>query len=324
MIERTSLPASDRIEQAAGQWLERQDFGGLSAEEERAFASWLAQSVSHRVAYVRLRAAWSRTARLAALRTPMRASRIMSVKTRWPGFMRHAVVLGAIAAIGAVAIAKFSGPDGKIYATAVGDREIITLADGSHVELNTNSVLRADITAQHRIVTLEKGEAYLDVKHDGAHPFVVRARNYRITDLGTKFVVRTKPDRLEVSLVEGSARIDAADPHGFASSVVMKPGEMAIGHDNRIALVKRGEHRIVEDLGWRRGVVMFDNTTLADAVAEFNRYNREQLAISDPSIARLKIVGTFPATDLELVLAAVEDVYGLHITHDGNTIHIHR
>lgn len=324
MSDLTTVPASNDIEQMAGRWLERQDFGGLSAEEETAFASWLAQSVSHRVAYVRLRAAWRRTARLAALHTSMRQTGVASVKTRWPGFLRHAVALGVIAAIGALAIGQFSAPGGKIYSTAVGDREIITLPDGSHVELNTNTILRADITAQHRIVILEKGEAFLDVKHDAGRPFVVRAQQYRITDLGTKFVVRSNSDRLEVSLVEGRTKIESADAHSGAPAVVMKPGEVAIAHDGHIALVKKGEHRISEDLGWRRGVVIFDNTTLADAVTELNRYNREQLAISDPSIARLKIVGTFPATDLELVLAAAEDVYGLHFTRDGNNIRIHR
>lgn len=316
--------AADRIEQEAGRWLEQQDFGDLAPDEQRAFTAWLAQSTVHRVTYVRLAAAWNKTARLAALRTPMRPESAPAGRPRWPNFLRHAVAVAVIAAIGAFAVGNLRSPEGKVYATDIGDREIITLADGSHVELNTNSVLRADITAQHRIVTLEKGEAYLDIKHDAKHPFIVRAQQYRITDLGTKFVVRSKPQRLEVSLVEGSAEIAPLNPKSPATPVVLKPGDMAIGHESRIALVKRGKHLIEEDLGWRRGVLVFDNTTLESAVAELNRYNRQQLVISDPSVARLKIVGTFPATDIQLVLAAAEDVYGLHITHDGNTIRIHR
>jgi len=317
-------PGADHIEQEAARWLERQDFADLSREEERAFANWIAQSTVHRVTYVRLSAAWGKTARLAALRTPMRVASAAPAKPRWPNLLRHTVAVGAIAAISAFIVGNLRSPEGKIYTTDIGDREIITLADGSHVELNTNSVLRADVTAQHRIVTLERGEAYLDVKHDAKRPFVVRAQQYRITDLGTKFVVRSKPQRLEVSLVEGSAEIAPLNPKGDTVPIVMKPGDMVIGHDNRIALVKRGKHLIEEDLGWRRGVLVFDNITLESAVTELNRYNRQQLVISDPSIARLKIVGTFPATDIELVLAAAEDVYGLRVTHNGNTIRIHR
>jgi transmembrane sensor len=323
MSEPELTSSSDRIEQEAGAWLERLDFG-LSAEERTAFEGWLAACVTHRVAFVRLRAAWDRTERLAALRTPMRPEPAVQTKKTWPRLLRHAVPLGGLAAAGIFAIVSFSGSGQTIYATAVGDREIITLADGSHVELNTDSVLKADITAAHRIVTLAKGEAYLDVKHDSGRPFVVNAGAYRITDLGTKFVVRAKPGRLEVSLVEGKARVEATHPAAGTSPVVLKPGEMAIGHDERIALVEKGEHLIAESLGWRRGVLVFDNTPLASAAAELNRYNRRQLVITDPSIAKLKVVGTFPATDLELVLAAAEDVYGLRVTYEGNTIRIHR
>lgn len=317
------MTRAESIEQTAGQWLERHDFG-LDADERAAFDEWLAQSVDHRVAYLRLRAAWNRTERLAALRHPMRPVPAAPQKKSWPGLLRHAAVLGVIATAATIAALSFTGKKEAVYATAVGDREIITLADGSHVELNTDTVLRADINADHRFVTLEKGEAYLDIRHDAKHPFVINAPDYRITDLGTKFVVRTRQDKLEVGLVEGSARVEATMPGADAAPVVLKPGDVAIAHAGRIAVVNKNEHRIAEQLGWRRGVLVFDNTALADAVTEINRYNRRQLLIDDPSIAKLTIVGTFPATDLDLVLAAAEDLYGLHITHDGNTIRIHR
>ena len=51
--------AADRIEQEAGRWLERQDFGDLTPDEQCAFTAWLAQSTVHRVTYVRLAAAWN-------------------------------------------------------------------------------------------------------------------------------------------------------------------------------------------------------------------------------------------------------------------------
>ena len=54
----------------------------------------------------------------------------------------------------------------------------------------------------------------------------------------------------------------------------------------------------MNELGWRRGVLVFDNTTLADAAIEFNRYNRQKLVIADPAAARLTIDGTFQTTDV--------------------------
>jgi ferric-dicitrate binding protein FerR (iron transport regulator) len=53
-------------------------------------------------------------------------------------------------------------------------------------------------------------------------------------------------------------------------------------------------------------LLWFDRVTLADAVLEFNRYNRRQLVIDDPEIATLHIGGTFDATDLESFVAALQ------------------
>ena len=49
----------------------------------------------------------------------------------------------------------------------------MNFADGSRIELNTNTVLRARMTTDQRIVWLEKGEAYFRIKHDSTHPFIV-------------------------------------------------------------------------------------------------------------------------------------------------------
>ena len=91
--------------------------------------------------------------------------------------------------------------DGLFYAakgevqtisTAVGGHKLVKLSDGSRIELNTDTVIR--IKGWQRTVMLAKGEAFFEIKHDALHPFTVDVAGQRITDLGTKFVVRRKPD----------------------------------------------------------------------------------------------------------------------------------
>jgi transmembrane sensor len=65
---------------------------------------------------------------------------------------------------------------------------------------------------------------------------------------------------------------------------------------------------------------MFDHTTLAEAVAEFNRYNRQKIVIADPQIAKLEIGGTFPSDDVKLFGRAAHIALGLNVEERGNTI----
>jgi transmembrane sensor len=78
------------------------------------------------------------------------------------------------------------------------------------------------------------------------------------------------------------------------------------------------------ELGWRHGVVVFDHTTLADAAAEFNRYNRKKLIVTDPSVARLKIGGTFQTTNTNQLTQLARDIFGLTTEDRGQDIVISR
>src|SRR6185437_2204115 len=160
---------------------------------------WLAQSPAHEIAFLRLEEAWGRSERLSALprSTPERLPRAA------PLLLRIAAALVIAAAIGGFAATQLVHSPERVFSTPVGGHESITFADGSKVELNTNTVLRARMTTEQRIVYLEKGEAFFQIRHDAAHPFVVMVGDRRITDLGTQFVVRREPSRLKVAVVQG-------------------------------------------------------------------------------------------------------------------------
>jgi ferric-dicitrate binding protein FerR (iron transport regulator) len=49
---------SEWVEQTAAEWLAKKDGERWQLADEEAFNGWLTESVAHRVAYVRLAAAW--------------------------------------------------------------------------------------------------------------------------------------------------------------------------------------------------------------------------------------------------------------------------
>ena len=316
-------PSVAPVEVAASRWLERRHFSTWSAEDRAAFDAWLAQSLSHEVAYLRLEAAWSRTERLAALRMPVPES------ASEPKHRRRAIFGGiAIAAFVGIVLAGSSAwllltQKQNVYATGLGGRQTVRLADGSQIDLNTDTVLRTTISANRRTVMLEKGEAYFRIRHDAARPFIVMAAGNRITDLGTSFLIRNDPTRLEVALIEGRASFESLNKVSHQPTVLAS-GDVVVATPDSVSLTKKSQRNLASDLGWRRGVLIFDYTTLADAATEFNRYNRQKIILADASLGRHTVVGTFPATNVKLFGRVVQVILGLRVEEHEDEIIISR
>jgi len=315
-----SASGADAIEvEAADRVLARRLSVDWSDADQAALDAWLESSLSNRIAYLRLDAAWERAYRLEAL-SPQEIAEPGTPAKRWPLIlMRVAAAAGVAAILGAGGLFALQ-PRVKTYATAIGGHELVSFADGSKIELNTNTVLRARMTTSERVVWLEKGEAYFQVKHDPAHPFVVMAGNRRITDLGTKFFVRRDNDRFEVAVMQGRVWFDASGKRTSDQTALLTQGEEAIASANSLAVRKESEQKLARQLSWRQGTLVFDRVSLAQAAREFNRYNSRKIVIADARAANQMIGGTFPATNVDAFTSAVQLAFGMHVQNRGNEI----
>jgi len=304
-----------QIRDEALEWFARAQMGPLAPDAERQFEVWLAQSYSHCAAYWRLEGAWEEAERLVALRPAKRGIRptvhlIASSSTK---IVAAAVVLVLVA----VAFQfQLVSPDTKAYATGVGGRKILSLADGSKIELNTSTSIRVSANGASRTVWLDKGEAYFQIVHNAVHPFVVIAGNRRIIDLGTKFVAHQTSGKLEVSLIEGRARVEITDNPAVQSANLV-PGDVAVASVSAISVARKSTDTMNSQLSWRRGVLVFKGATLADATAEMNRYNTEKLVVRDPVLARQTIDGTFPIHAVGQFTEMAQAVFGLRAEKRG-------
>ena len=319
-----SMPSAKDIDAQAAIWLERRDDQGWSEQDQSAFDAWLAEALANRVAYWRIKAAWGRADRLVVLRgqaadAPAQRGRLIP-----PVLLKIAAVFAVVALAGVVATSMLSRPQDRVYTTQIGGHEIVRFADGTQVELNTDTVLRSRMTTDQRVVWLEKGEAYFQVKHDALHPLIVMVGNHRVTDLGTKFLVRTDTARLEVAVLEGRVWFDVPEGGTQQPSLPLSPGQVAIAAGRHVSLEKKSMRTLTNELGWRRGVLVFKDTTLTEAAAEFNRYNRQKLSIPDPAVGFIKIGGIFQATNVSAFTEVAEDVLGLRVNDHGGEIVISR
>jgi transmembrane sensor len=240
-----------------------------------------------------------------------------------PFFMRAVALVATLTlfAIGGVAYVLL--PKVETYSTPVGGHQTVTLADGSVVELNTDTVFRADLGLTHRTGSLEKGEAYFSIAHDANRPFVVTAGNHKITVLGTKFSVRKDSDKLEVALVDGRVWF-SADNGAPSQSALMMPGDVLVTTAAGVSVTKEPRKRISDELAWRSGIIVFRNTPLAEAAKQYNRYNREKIVIGDSFAATHEISGALPADNTQEFAHIAQKFFGLHVKRNGDEIVISR
>src|SRR6185437_12000193 len=193
------LADSEAISARAAEFIVEQQTGEWSEAEEAALAAWIAESSANRIAYWKLEAAWDRTRRIAALKPSRRGARLAEIGRRvWPVLSRTAAAVALVCAGGAAAFYYLHRPaQEQMYSTTVGGHETLALDDGSRIELNTDTAIRIAMTGKNRKVWLDRGEAYFDIRHDAARPFVVMAGNARHGGHHTQ----TRPG------VEGCARL---------------------------------------------------------------------------------------------------------------------
>jgi transmembrane sensor len=316
-----AMLAATTVDEQAALWLQKRKFWSWREEDQSAFDAWLAESSSHEISYWRLEAAWEATQRLSALQRP--SIQRSTPRSPWPKFSAVAALAGLAIVAGIALPPYFRHSEIRTITTAIGERKTISLGDGSKIELNTNSRLKVVSNSEGRKAWLDKGEALFDIVHDGRRPFEVTIGNRRITDLGTKFLVRRSGKELSISLIEGSARFDALDG-SVVSPVFLKPGDTLDDSGKKIIAIRKTASELSDELGWQRGVLVFKHATLAGAAAEFNRYNTNKIVVPDQQTARIAIGGTFQSNNVSVFAESVRDLLGLRVTRRGDNTVISR
>jgi transmembrane sensor len=206
------------------------------------------------------------------------------------------------------------GERGDFYRTEIGVITALPLADGSKITLNTASEIRLVVDRRKREAEVKQGEAFFEVVPDPSRPFTVDAGDRRITVVGTKFSVRREHGKLRVIVTEGKVSVSDSD-------VILRAGTIASSKDGESMTVQeRTPEQAEELLNWREGYVTFDETSLAEAIAEFNRYNTRKLVIADATIASLPVSGHFRWTSIEPFARLLEEGFPVVVAREDDRI----
>ena len=336
-----AFPDTAAIEAEAAAWVARFDAGDVSARDQAAFQEWLDRSTLHRQAIAEYGNLWSEFDALKLLTGADDAGQQTGVRDVSPAMLERATpwlaacAAAAIVAAGGGAVFLHSKPHeiAKVeshpaarhvhpltrvsYETPVGGTSKITLADGSSVILNTNSLLDVDFSGKCRDVHLRRGEAFFDVVHDKARPFTVYADNYVVRDIGTAFDVHlAKPGLVEVGVTKGSVEVTPAN-RGQVSGPAKSLGVIVAGQNIVLGeKVERAKVVSTPDLGrklaWRQGQLIYTGQPLAEVLADVSRYSDIKIELADPALENLPVAAAFRTDQIDAIFAALENNFGIH------------
>jgi transmembrane sensor len=351
--------ASDReattsILEQASHWWELLHSDSASNSDHREFGEWVARSPERVEAYLQTarlvkaikspRLIWPSTAAGVLIREakaspetvlPFSTTRVSASVGR--GEARHvrSRVAWAAAAVLliSVGLALLVLEKPQEFRTALGEQRSVLLADGSRVTLNTASTIEVDLRRGRRDVRLVHGEALFEVAHDAARPFVVRAGNALLNDVGTQFNVDMRSNGTTVTVVEGRVAVNSGSPRESAGGQAAHGGPgtleaLILGANDRVVITPAGlgapQHgvNVSSAVAWTQRQLVFEHRPLSEVAEEFNRYNRDRIDIDSAELKRQEVTGVFEAKDPASFIAFLSSIPGVEIREGANGTHI--
>jgi transmembrane sensor len=328
------MESREQLENEAAAWLFKRDAGEWTESDERSLSVWLQGSNARRVVFLRLDNAWSEASRLKALNAgtvagqspwtaPAKAPVAVPAAVAW--FKRGNYRWSALAAsvlLVAIAATWALFPQRGVYRTEVGGMQRVSLADGSLMTLNTDSEVRVAFVERERRIQLRRGEVFFEVAKDRTRPFVVVAGDRQVVAVGTSFSVRREHEDIRVVVSEGQVRMESSAGAVTQPVSIVSAGSIASSDRQSVLVQRKTLNDVTQYLSWRTGFLVFQSTSLADAAAEFNRYNDDRLVIENATLAGMKIDGNFRSNNVDAFVRLLGQNFPVVIERRGREIHV--
>ena len=223
---------------------------------------------------------------------------------RWGRGLRAGVAAACLVAaivVGRWTYSEYGGWD--TYVAGPSEQRRIDLADGSRVYLNAQTQLSVRMGQAQRELRLSSGEALFDVAKDPQRPFRVRTADAVVEAVGTQFNVNARADGTRVAVIEGKVRIsgDGAQSKSGATVTItaLEAGQSV--HITPVGAIERDHSiNVASVASWSRPELVFDGTSLEQAVEQFNRYRpAKRLRLEGVQPGSHHYTGLFDATDSE-------------------------
>jgi transmembrane sensor len=320
-------PLPESLLDDAAEWLVRLNESQATQADFEEWQRWLSADPSHARAYHALEGTWQLSAQAAIAHhsraqpefTRYRPDEPVSTWVRRHNNIRRrrtlaaaAIVLAAIGAAGA-----WWSRQPAVIQTATAEQRVVWLPDRSRVTVGPLTRVSYRYSAATRALRLDAGQAFFEVTKDAQRPFVVETQRGRVVAVGTAFSVDVMPDRLNVTVAEGTVRIENAAP----------PSEPTAAAGARPLMVTAGRRYIsaasgasvtalpsaTPDVSWRDGRLSYYGDPLSAVIADLNRYAADPIELADARLGDLQYTGTVFPESVNDWLASLPNIFPIRV-----------
>nr|WP_314872667.1 FecR domain-containing protein [uncultured Pseudomonas sp.] len=175
--------------------------------------------------------------------------------------------------------------------TAIGEQKTVQLADGSQLQLNTDSAVNVDLGK--RELTLVRGEMALKV--NGGAVLTIHLPYGRVVLSRGDVCVRLNDSDCQIKVASGTAQLQPLQ----GPALLLREGEKVSLQASGVSAVGRFDASLP---GWREGVLIAQNQPLGDFLRELRRF-RPGLLRWAPELENLRVIGSFRLHDTDRVLS---------------------
>lgn len=297
------------VDRQAHHWVTLFAAGEAVPADLAAFKQWAASDPAHSEAFARVSRLWEAigpASKLSVDAAPAPPERLG----------RRAVLGGALAAsAAAVAYLAVRPPFGlwpsvselaSDYRTAPGEQRRIALAKGPSIELNTRTSIAVRSSAGNAArLELISGEALITTA-PGNHPIEVIAANGRATTDDAIFNIRYEQNSVCTTCIRGALEITYGE-----RAARLRSGEQITYSPEGLEPAKTVDPDIVT--AWKDGVLVFQSTPLAEAIAEINRYRSGHIIVTNTALGRRLFNARFKIANIDSVVAQIQQVFGASV-----------
>ncbi len=306
-----------RINEEAVEWVVRLNFDELDDKQrskaQEHFDQWLRADDRHHHAWIK---AEKLRENLADMKGQPQVNRLVNTaKTEsatWFGWVQSllrpavAIPLFAVLVVAIWLPGLVESPQAtENYSTAVAEVKDIVLDDGSQVTLGARSAIQVTLGAGHRRVVFSHGDALFDVSKDPTRSFSVAMGDVEVRVVGTAFDLHRGPREIRIGVREGAVDIVLAE-----QTRRLKSGELLRIVGDQPAEVTPFDANIS---GWRDGWLAYNNVSLAEVIADANRYSKSTISLSSPELGDFTVTTSYSVDQLDDMLRSLEQALPLEV-----------
>lgn len=281
-------------------WLLRLTSGEATGRDAEAFRQWCARSTAHAAAFRQVHGLWQALGP-AAERLALPAAPVIPLPSRRIG--RRAFLGGAIAASVALVMLRPALHERGDYSTAVGEQRRIKAGEGLVLELNTDTRIKRQATGAGR-VNLEVLEGEVDVL--ARVPVRILAAGGTVDAQGARFNLRAREGQVCVTCLAGNLSLV------LQGHALVLPAGRQLRYDPQ----QQGEPQPFDAeqvTAWRRQMLVFDDTPLAEVIDEINRYRPGMILLLNAELGQRRVQARFRLDQLAQVAGLIRDAYGARV-----------